>query len=131
MWQEVIGSAPFRPEWSVLAIDGNTGAVVGAAINCAYEQDWQATGVSEGYTDQLAVARSHRGRGVASALLKNSCAASLTPAWTPRHSAPTQPTPPASAVPRTRLSADREHLRPPVLTPYNPHMSGTDNPHSS
>jgi ribosomal protein S18 acetylase RimI-like enzyme len=72
MWQEVIGSAAFRPQWSVLAIDGDTGAVVGAAINCAYEQDWQATGVTEGYTDQLAVKRDYRGRGIASALLQES-----------------------------------------------------------
>lgn len=72
MWDEVIGSRDFRPEWSVLAIDGDTEAVIGAALNCAYEQDWQATGITEGYTDQLAVARSHRGRGIASALLKES-----------------------------------------------------------
>jgi ribosomal protein S18 acetylase RimI-like enzyme len=72
MWQEVIGSAAFRPQWSVLAVDGDTGAAVGAAINCAYEQDWQATGVAEGYTDQLALTKNHRGRGVASALLKES-----------------------------------------------------------
>jgi ribosomal protein S18 acetylase RimI-like enzyme len=72
MWDEVISSSDFRPEWSVLAIDTDTDTVVGTAINCAYEQDWQATGVTEGYTDQLAVARSHRGRGVASALLKDS-----------------------------------------------------------
>jgi ribosomal protein S18 acetylase RimI-like enzyme len=72
MWDEVIGSSDFRPEWSVLAIDENTEAVIGAALNCAYEQDWQATGITEGYTDQLAVARSHRGRGIASALLQES-----------------------------------------------------------
>ena len=62
----------FRPQWSVLAVDGDTGAAVGAAINCAYEQDWQATGVAEGYTDLLALTKNHRGRGVASALLKES-----------------------------------------------------------
>ena len=72
MWDEVIGSTDFRPEWSVLAIDGNTEAVIGAALNCAYEQDWRATGITEGYTEQLAVVRSHRGRGIASALLKES-----------------------------------------------------------
>jgi ribosomal protein S18 acetylase RimI-like enzyme len=53
----------------LLAIESSTGTVVGAALNCAYEQDWRATGVREGYTDQLAVAQTHRGRGIASALL--------------------------------------------------------------
>jgi mycothiol synthase len=62
----------FRPEWSVLALDHSTGSVVGAALNCAYEQDWQAQGYSQGYTDELAVAATHRGHGVASALLRES-----------------------------------------------------------
>lgn len=69
MWDEATGSEAFRPGWSLLAIESTTGAVVGAALNCAYEQDWRATGITEGYTDQLAVAHSHRGRGIASALL--------------------------------------------------------------
>lgn len=69
MWDELVGSRAFRVAWSVVAIDEATDEVVGAALNCAYEQDWQATGLTEGYTDELAVARSHRGRGVASALL--------------------------------------------------------------
>ncbi|MCD4525456.1 GNAT family N-acetyltransferase [Nocardioides sp. cx-173] len=72
MWDEVTASEAFRAEWSLVAIERATGAVVGAALNCAYEQDWQATGVTEGYTDELAVARSHRGRGIASALLVES-----------------------------------------------------------
>ena len=72
MWREFVGSRAFRPDWSLLAVDRTTGTVVGAALNCAYEQDWQATGVREGYTDQLAVARTHRGRGIASALLRDS-----------------------------------------------------------
>jgi len=69
MWDEFVGSHAFRPGWSVIAVEEGTGTVVGAALNCAYEQDWTATGLKEGYTDQLGVAHSHRGRGVASALL--------------------------------------------------------------
>ncbi len=69
MWDEMIESATFRPKWTVLAVDEATGAVVGAAINAAYEQDWEATGAKEGYTNDLGVLRSHRGRGVARALL--------------------------------------------------------------
>lgn len=72
MWDEVTGSEAFRPDWSLLAIESMTGAVVGAALNCAYEQDWRATGITEGYTDQLAVPQTHRGRGIASALLLES-----------------------------------------------------------
>jgi GNAT superfamily N-acetyltransferase len=72
MWREVVTAQAFRPEWSVLAVDDGTGAVVGAALNCAYEQDWAANGSPEGYTDQLAVAATHRGRGIAGALLAES-----------------------------------------------------------
>jgi mycothiol synthase len=72
MWAETVEAHAFRPEWSVLATDRSTGVVVGAALNYAYEQDWQAQGFTEGYTDELAVAASHRGRGVATALLEES-----------------------------------------------------------
>jgi len=72
MWDETVTGHAFRPEWSVLALDHSTGSVVGAALNCAYQQDWQAEGFTQGYTDELAVAATHRGRGVASALLRES-----------------------------------------------------------
>ncbi len=72
MWQEQLTSASFRPDWSVLAVDDATGAMVGLAMSAAYEQDWAAQGYTEGWTEQLTVLRSHRGRGVASALLQES-----------------------------------------------------------
>jgi mycothiol synthase len=72
MWHEAVTSHAFRPEWSVLAVDEITGAVVGAALNCAYEEDWVPNGAPEGYTDELAVAATHRGKGIASALLAES-----------------------------------------------------------
>ncbi|MBB2892842.1 GNAT family N-acetyltransferase [Flexivirga oryzae] len=72
MWQEEIDSHAFRPAWTVLAIDDATDRVVGAAMNCAWEQDWEPQGYTEGYTDQLGVLSSHRGRGVAKALLAES-----------------------------------------------------------
>ncbi len=72
MWAETVAGHAFRAEWSALAIESSTGALVGAALNCAYEQDWQAKGFTEGYTDELAVAATHRGRGIASALLRES-----------------------------------------------------------
>lgn len=72
MWGETLTSHAFRPAWTVLAIDEATEIVVGAAISCAYEQDWEVEGVREGYTDEVGVLRSHRGRGIASALLVES-----------------------------------------------------------
>lgn len=72
MWQEGLDSHGFRPSWTVLAIDDSTDRVIGAAMNFAWEQDWQPQGYTEGYTDQLGVLRRHRGRGIAAALLLES-----------------------------------------------------------
>lgn len=72
LWQEGLDSHGFRPAWTVLAIDDATDRVVGAAMNFAWEQDWEPQGYTEGYTDQLGVLRSHRGRGVAASLLGES-----------------------------------------------------------
>lgn len=69
MWKEQVEASSFRPQWSLLAVDDDSGDVVGVAFNCAYEQDWEPQGYTEGYTDELGVLRSHRGRGIASALL--------------------------------------------------------------
>lgn len=69
MWAEVTEGATFRPAWCVLAEDGASGELVGFATGAAYEQDWDPQGFTEGYTDLLGVASSHRGRGLASALL--------------------------------------------------------------
>ena len=71
MWADQIGAQSFRPGWSVLAVDERTGAVVGAALNAAYDQDWTVTHRA-GYTDELGVLSTYRGRGVASALLQES-----------------------------------------------------------
>lgn len=72
MWADQIAAQSFRPQLSVLAVDEATGAVVAAALNAAYEQDWEPQGYSEGYTDELGVLADHRGRGVAGALLGES-----------------------------------------------------------
>jgi mycothiol synthase len=72
MWDEAVSGHAFRPEWSALAVEDSTGSVVGAALNCAHEQGWHVKGFSEGYTDELAVAATHRGRGIATALLQES-----------------------------------------------------------
>nr|WP_239579034.1 GNAT family N-acetyltransferase [Microlunatus panaciterrae] len=68
-WQEQLVRADARPEWSWVALDGETGEVTGYAMNAAYRQDWDAQGYSEGWTDRLGVRRAWRGRGIARALL--------------------------------------------------------------
>ncbi len=72
MWAEQLASHTFRPQWSVLAVEKSTQSLVGVAFNVAYEQDWEPQGHTEGYTDQLAVRASHRGQGIATALLQAS-----------------------------------------------------------
>lgn len=71
MWQEQLESRTFRPRWTVLAVDAVTDELVGVALNVAWLEDWREDH-REGYTDQLGVLRSHRGRGIARALLVES-----------------------------------------------------------
>lgn len=59
----------FRGDWTVSAVDDATGEVVGYAMAAGYVADWEATGVKEGWTGKLGVVPSHRGRGIAKALL--------------------------------------------------------------
>lgn len=71
-WAEQLAASICRPDWSLVALDQATGAVVGYAINAAYEAEWGPQGFSEGQTDRLGVRRAWRKRGVASALLRRS-----------------------------------------------------------
>ncbi len=71
-WREQLTSAICRPEWSLVAVEVGTGAVVGYAINIAYEAEWGPQGFTEGQTERLGVLRDWRHRGVASALLGRS-----------------------------------------------------------
>lgn len=71
-WREQLTSAICRPEWSLVAVEVGTGAVVGYAINMAYEAEWGPQGFTEGQTERLGVLRDWRHRGVASALLGRS-----------------------------------------------------------
>ena len=68
-WEEQLTRSASRLSWSWVALDGATSEVVGYATNSAYEQDWEAQGFSEGWTDRLGVRRGWRGRGIAKALL--------------------------------------------------------------
>ena len=73
-WIEELQSSTFRPEWSFVVVDEADG-VVAVIISCAYEQDWAAQGYPTGYIDTLATLRSHRGLGLATALIRRSMAA--------------------------------------------------------
>lgn len=71
-WNEGLARVASRPEWSWVAIEDAGGEVVGYAMNSAYEQDWEAQGFSEGWTDRIGVVRSWRGHGLARTLLTRS-----------------------------------------------------------
>lgn len=59
--------AMFAPTWSFVALDGDE--VAGYAVSGRYEQDFEASGYTSGYTELLGVRRPWRGRRVAVALL--------------------------------------------------------------
>lgn len=71
-WREELALATARPQWCLAAVEQADGAVVGYAINAAYEAEWDAQGYTEGQTERLGVLREWRHRGVASALLRRS-----------------------------------------------------------
>lgn len=63
------GRSMFAPTWSFAAVDDATGEVAGYLLSGRYEQDWEITGYSAGYTELLGVRRAWRGRHLAGALL--------------------------------------------------------------
>jgi mycothiol synthase len=72
-WEYELGSSGVRLDLSPLAIDG--GRVIGASLNAHFPEDVEVTGRRDGWIHKLAVSRSHRGRGIASALIGASLAA--------------------------------------------------------
>ncbi|CAM2883670.1 GNAT family N-acetyltransferase [Actinomyces slackii] len=67
----VAGATFVVPQWSFVAMDrsGDRGRVAGYLRSSRYEQDWEALGWREGYTDMLGVLSDYRHRQVGSALL--------------------------------------------------------------
>ena len=65
------GSAYFAPQWSFVAMDrsGDRARVAGYLRSGRYEQDWEALGWREGYTDVLGVLSDYRHRRIGPALL--------------------------------------------------------------
>lgn len=72
VWDRSVRRSTFHPEWSWVARDVATDALIGYAMNSGYESDWTEQGHSEGWTDRLGVLPEHRGRGIAGALLQSS-----------------------------------------------------------
>ncbi len=66
-WEAALSRQETRPEWSWVALENDQ--VVGYAMNCANEEEWQDQGYSQGWTDRIGVLPSHRNRGVYRALL--------------------------------------------------------------
>lgn len=65
------GSDFFVPEWSFVALDKSTdrSRVAGYLISSRYEQDWDALGWTEGYTEVMGVLGEWRGVYIGSALV--------------------------------------------------------------
>lgn len=65
------GAAFFSRPWSFVAVDrsGDRARIAGYLRSGRYEQDWDALGWREGYTDMLGVLAEYRSRDVAPALL--------------------------------------------------------------
>jgi ribosomal protein S18 acetylase RimI-like enzyme len=68
-WLEELNRSTARLEWSWVAIDNASSEIVGYITNAAYEQDWEAQGYADGWTDRLGVRKPWRRRGIARALL--------------------------------------------------------------
>lgn len=73
MWQHVVESYGMRLDLSFLALDGSE--VVGVCRNGHFPDDEAVTGRRDGWIVQVSVSRSHRKRGIASALIVESLAA--------------------------------------------------------
>lgn len=61
------GHRDFRGDWSFAVLDG--AEVAGYALSAGYPSEWEAEGVTEGWTGKLGVRARWRGRGLAKALL--------------------------------------------------------------
>ncbi|WP_433123465.1 GNAT family N-acetyltransferase [Arthrobacter koreensis] len=68
-WKFTVGHPQFRPDWSFVVVDNDTGAI-GAYQLASYDPESPAiVGYSEGYTELLGVLRPWRGKGIAPAML--------------------------------------------------------------
>ena len=73
-WKRMVGSPRFQPEMSTLAWDGDD--LVGVVITNLYPEDWPVVGREESFIHIVAVLASHRGRGIAKAMIDRALTAS-------------------------------------------------------
>jgi len=66
-WRSTFEQDTFRPELSVMALDGDR--VVGFVLTQVYEDDFATQGYRGGYLPLIGVVRDHRKRGIAPALI--------------------------------------------------------------
>jgi mycothiol synthase len=74
-WRDFVRGHGARPDLSVIAVDDNTGQVLGLCVNQAYPDDEAVTGRRDAWIANLATVRPARGRGVASAMIARSLTA--------------------------------------------------------
>ena len=73
-WKRMVGSSRFQPDMSTLAWDGDD--LVGVVITNLYPEDWPVVGREESFIHIVAVLASHRGRGIAKAMIDRTLTAS-------------------------------------------------------
>jgi mycothiol synthase len=66
-WRSFVDQDTFRPDLSVMALDGDR--VAGFVLTQVYEDDFESQGYRGGYLPLIGVVRDHRGRGIAPALI--------------------------------------------------------------
>lgn len=73
-WGFLLRNEQLRPDWSAVALDADTGEVVGYQFSMYDPERLRLEGREEGYTELLGVRRAWRGRGIAPALLSDAMA---------------------------------------------------------
>ncbi|MEM9748918.1 MAG: GNAT family N-acetyltransferase [Actinomycetota bacterium] len=71
-WTHGLSTHGTRLDLSFVAIDEGTREIVGYSLNSHYPDDIDITGRRDGWIDSIGTLRSHRGRGIASALIVRS-----------------------------------------------------------
>jgi mycothiol synthase len=71
-WAQRLHGHGARPDLSFVAVDDGSGAIVGVCVNAAFPEEFALSGREEAWIDILGTLATHRGRGVASALITHS-----------------------------------------------------------
>ena len=74
LWRDFVSGHGARPDLSVVAVDDDTGELLGLSVNHAYPEDEAVTGRRDAWIANIGTRKSARGRGVASAMIAASLA---------------------------------------------------------